>query len=111
MPTLDKIINLKMNKKKIFYETDLGQLFLGDSYNELTTGALDEYKGKVNLIITSPPFPLNNKKKYGNLKGESYRSEERRVGKGCVSKCRSRWSPYHSKKKNKNIKNTLVIQK
>src|SRR3546814_12615180 len=23
------------------------------------------------------------------------RSEERRVGKACVSKCRSRWSPYH----------------
>src|SRR3546814_5748950 len=23
------------------------------------------------------------------------RSEERRVGKGCVSTCRSRWSPYH----------------
>src|SRR3546814_13423901 len=29
------------------------------------------------------------------------RSEERRVGKECVSTCRSRWSPYHSKKKNK----------
>src|SRR3546814_3328825 len=28
------------------------------------------------------------------------RSEERRVGKECVSTCRSRWSPYHSKKKN-----------
>src|SRR3546814_16300611 len=27
------------------------------------------------------------------------RSEERRVGKGCVSKCRSRWSPYHNTKK------------
>src|SRR3546814_7073131 len=26
-------------------------------------------------------------------------SEERRVGKECVSTCRSRWSPYHSKKK------------
>src|SRR3546814_15367709 len=26
------------------------------------------------------------------------RSEERRVGKECVSTCRSRWSPYHSKK-------------
>src|SRR3546814_15752616 len=25
------------------------------------------------------------------------RSEERRVGKECVSTCRSRWSPYHSK--------------
>src|SRR3546814_8046002 len=29
------------------------------------------------------------------------RSEERRVGKECVSTCRSRWSPYHSKKKYK----------
>src|SRR3546814_13657407 len=27
--------------------------------------------------------------------GEEVRSEERRVGKECVSTCRSRWSPYH----------------
>src|SRR3546814_15004514 len=27
------------------------------------------------------------------------RSAERRVGKECVSACRSRWSPYHLKKK------------
>src|SRR5216110_3919248 len=27
------------------------------------------------------------------------RSEERRVGKECVSLCRSRWPPYHQKKK------------
>src|SRR3546814_14860975 len=27
------------------------------------------------------------------------RSEERRVGQECVSTCRSRWSPYHYKKK------------
>src|SRR3546814_3904639 len=26
---------------------------------------------------------------------EELRSEERRVGKECVSTCRSRWSPYH----------------
>src|SRR3546814_20488756 len=26
---------------------------------------------------------------------KSIRSEERRVGKECVSTCRSRWSPYH----------------
>src|SRR3546814_14083227 len=26
-----------------------------------------------------------------------WRSEERRVGKECVSTCRSRWSPYHKK--------------
>src|SRR3546814_17243266 len=27
--------------------------------------------------------------------GHQFRSEERRVGKECVSTCRSRWSPYH----------------
>src|SRR3546814_14164176 len=29
------------------------------------------------------------------LRGPNNRSEERRVGKECVSTCRSRWSPYH----------------
>src|SRR3546814_2948786 len=30
------------------------------------------------------------------LRGSTtHRSEERRVGKECVSTCRSRWSPYH----------------
>src|SRR3546814_15931623 len=32
---------------------------------------------------------------------QAIRSEERRVGKECVSTCSSRWSPYHSKKKEK----------
>src|SRR3546814_15850627 len=33
----------------------------------------------------------------GAVSGALYnaRSEERRVGKECVSTCRSRWSPYH----------------
>src|SRR3546814_20822583 len=30
------------------------------------------------------------------------RSEERRVGKECVSTCRSRWSPYNQKTKDNN---------
>src|SRR3546814_15065099 len=33
-------------------------------------------------------------RKYG-MSGLQPRSEERRVGKECVSTCRSRWSPYH----------------
>src|SRR3546814_19210439 len=46
------------------------------------------------------------------------RSEERRVGKECVSTCRSRWSPYHKKKKykrqntiNKDYEHELQIDK
>src|SRR3546814_19036024 len=37
-------------------------------------------------------------KRYGEIHAitkKFYRSEERRVGKECVSTCRSRWSPYH----------------
>src|SRR3546814_12327820 len=34
------------------------------------------------------------------------RSEERRVGKECVSTCRSRWSPYHLKKKLTTVSHT-----
>src|SRR3546814_20201602 len=37
------------------------------------------------------------------VKHQNMRSEERRVGKECVSTCRSRWSPYHDKKKNNKI--------
>jgi site-specific DNA-methyltransferase (cytosine-N4-specific) len=33
---------------------------------------LDALRGQVQLIFTSPPFPLNTKKKYGNLQGEQY---------------------------------------
>src|SRR3546814_10995502 len=39
-----------------------------------------------------------------NVRAICERSEERRVGKECVSTCRSRWSPYHSKKKTNKIK-------
>src|SRR3546814_19490437 len=39
--------------------------------------------------------------------GRAARSEERRVGKGCVSKCRSRLSPYTSKKKQIDSKSQL----
>src|SRR3546814_21055697 len=44
---------------------------------------------------------LENKQRLGPVTQRmlSLRSEERRVGKECVGTCRSRWSPYHSKKK------------
>src|SRR3546814_16426248 len=36
------------------------------------------------------------------------RSEERRVGKECVSTCRARWSPEHLKKKRQRINRTHI---
>jgi DNA modification methylase len=55
------------------YRTDLGSLILGSCERVLCDPRfLKQYKGKVQLIFTSPPFPLNQKKKYGNHQGEAY---------------------------------------
>ena len=40
--------------------------------NALAQGPLQEQHHEVNLIITSPPFPLNRKKSYGNRTGDDY---------------------------------------
>src|SRR3546814_20486257 len=45
-----------------------------------------------------------------DLRADGVRSEERRVGKECVSTCRSRWSPYHLQKKDEIIVITYVIK-
>lgn len=44
----------------------------GKSDELLSSGVLSRFEGKVNLVFTSPPFPLNRKKKYGNETGEAY---------------------------------------
>lgn len=60
--------------KKMLYQTSYGKLLVGDSL-EITKSYLNRYyKNKFQLIITSPPFPLNAKKRYGNLRGEDYLS-------------------------------------
>lgn len=54
------------------YATDHGLMLYGLAEDVLKHKDLDALRGKVRLIFTSPPFPLNAKKKYGNLKGEEY---------------------------------------
>src|SRR3546814_13337491 len=61
-------------------------------------GTLDEV---LENALTEPVSPIEwNPEAEGKAvvaspdKGD-HRSEERRVGKECVSPCRSRWSPYH----------------
>lgn len=53
--------------------TSLGTYYVGDS-TALLRGALEQrLRGKVQLILTSPPYPLNCKKSYGNHTGEAYK--------------------------------------
>jgi hypothetical protein len=56
----------------LLYETEYGHMILGRAEDALTSDLVQRYKGTVQLVFTSPPFPLNHKKKYGNLQGEKY---------------------------------------
>src|SRR3546814_14593606 len=51
--------------------------------------------------ITPPPQEPHHVQSHSFVFDGPERSEERRVGKECVSTCRSRWSPENYKKKNK----------
>jgi hypothetical protein len=55
------------------YTTKQGAYYLGDSGKLLSSELKKEFQGRVQLILTSPPFPLNNKKSYGNYKGDEYK--------------------------------------
>lgn len=54
------------------YRTDRGRMLVGRIEDALDSPALEELVGSVNLIFTSPPFPLIRKKRYGNRTGEEY---------------------------------------
>src|SRR3546814_16886723 len=69
--------------------------------------------GRARTLSLQKPFALSLSKGRSSFSGikekngastgsarTDLRSEERRVGKECVSTCRSRWSPYHYKKNN-----------
>jgi len=62
----------KSPELELAYETNLGKFFKASIENALKSKTFNQLKGKVNLIITSPPFPLNRKKKYGNFNGDEY---------------------------------------
>ena len=55
------------------YKTHLGKYLVGDSIEILAGQTGKKLVNKVQLILTSPPFPLNKKKRYGNKQGPEYR--------------------------------------
>ena len=54
------------------YRTSLGATYCGDSARILRSRPFLAQRGNVQLAFTSPPFPLNTKKTYGNLQGQAY---------------------------------------
>jgi len=67
------MIEVNIQSPRIYYKTQYGRMILGSAEQALKSALLKKYKGKVQLIFTSPPFPLNRKKRYGNFTGELYK--------------------------------------
>src|SRR3546814_12920521 len=64
-----------------------------------------ETRAEAEDFVNADPFAI------GGLFERMARSEERRVGKECVSTCRSRWWPYHERKKRKNTREKINLKK
>lgn len=62
----------KLSKPFKGYRTYLGRYWNASFEEWYDSRYGTDLQGKVNLILTSPPFPLNRKKSYGNLNGDKY---------------------------------------
>src|SRR3546814_20841583 len=68
-----------------------------DAAREYAVDAEAEQISAQHIVIGHQSRKAAGNDQHGNavIADGAQRSEERRVGKECVSTCRSRWSPYH----------------
>lgn len=59
-------------KIPVAYETTLGTMYQSTVEEFLDSSLARGLRNEVQLVFSSPPFPLNRKKKYGNKTGEEY---------------------------------------
>src|SRR3546814_13186443 len=71
--------------------------FVEHAIDELVAVLGAEHLGEIDRLIDGNlPWHVRAMLQFiGGEQQDRMRSEERRVGKECVSTCRSRWSPYH----------------
>lgn len=62
----------RTDEPAVAYETPRGKMLVGRAEELLDSPALDDLRGRVQLVFTSPPFPLLRPKKYGNRQGDEY---------------------------------------
>src|SRR3546814_3819762 len=99
-------------KQKTAYEMRISDWSSDVCSSDLLVAARDAARSGVALVVTATglAFALGQRLDRASLEQRRLvdedqaasgrarrviRSEERRVGKECVSTCRSRWSPYH----------------
>lgn len=59
-------------KPVVSYRVGNGVMYQSRFESFIRSRLFAQYAGNVHLVLTSPPFPLNRKKRYGNLQGQDY---------------------------------------
>lgn len=54
------------------YRTKMGKMYQASAETVLNGPTLKRYAGKVQLVFSSPPYPLGQKKRYGNVDADKY---------------------------------------
>src|SRR3546814_9475510 len=95
---ISRVLYIFFFKQKTAYEMRISDWSSDVCSSDLEFPKLNWKVGQETKIIGG----YNCQRAETHFKGRDYiawfttdRSEERRVGKECVSTCRSRWSPYH----------------
>src|SRR3546814_9780893 len=82
-------------KQKTAYEMRISDWSSDVCSSDLDGGIGGEAVAAVGLHLDRAVADVDGLRKAIHAENQRGRSEERRVGKECVSTCRSRWSPYH----------------
>ena len=101
------VTSVQANNKLVQYVKDVNREYvrenafspyMGEASNSIIRLRMETKKGGEQINIPLLARLVGAGVSTGTLAGAEEaleRSEERRVGKECPSKCRSRWSPYH----------------
>src|SRR3546814_15362624 len=87
-----------VSQRKLTRTHQIGSATVERWYQSYVTQRVSELSGRsCPQVLGIDEHFFSRKKGYATtlVDLKNHRSEERRVGKECVSTCRSRWSPYH----------------
>src|SRR3546814_4443966 len=86
-----------LNRTRRQHHRRIGEVLLADHREvaELQPELIARHFSEAGLPEEALPFWTRAAERALKRSANYERSEERRVGKECVSTCRSRWSPYH----------------
>src|SRR3546814_9788731 len=100
MISITVLIRVEIYSFFFFKQKTAYEMRISDWSSDVCSSDLLNFSCRATLSLEMPMMAASTPAKSGRASRKPQasvvqRSEERRVGKECVSTCRSRWSPYH----------------